>query len=105
MGIKNHFYKIGGLIFESKSDYLFFKNIDNNINDYVTLVKNGKDIKKIFNKFNNIIVKETYFYAREELDELFINATTLLSYENTRFNDDYEVGKCFFDKIKIIEFN
>ena len=41
----------------------------------------------------------------EEIDGLFANATQLLCYEDTIFDTDYKVGCCFFDKIKLIEFD
>ena len=37
------------------------------------------------------------------MDGLFKNATGLLCYEGTRFDTDYNVGRCFFDKIDIRE--
>lgn len=99
-------FKIGGLIFDSLNDYQLFKDIDRNINQTVNSVNNGNiDLIEFFNKIKNINVKETYCDASEEMDDLFRNATTLLCYENTRYKNDYEVGKCFFDKINILRFN
>ena len=98
-------FKVGGLLFDSKEDYLLFKNIDKNINDTVKLVKDGSiDLNKVFNDVKPISVKECYYDAREELDGLFENATGLLCYEGTRFVIEYKVGCCFFDKINVIEY-
>ena len=99
-------FKVGGLIFDSEDDYLLFKNIDINITQTVKSVENGSiDINEFFNKIKKINVKESYYDAAEEMDELFENATELLCYEGTRFNTDYKVGCCFFDKINIIEYD
>ena len=38
------------------------------------------------------------------MEGLFKNATGLLCYEGTRYENDYNVGCCFFDKINIIEY-
>ena len=101
----NNNFKIKGLIFDSEEDYNILKNIDNNIDHAVRLVKNGSiDITEVFNNIKKINVKECYYEAREELDGLFINATSLLMYEGTRFQNDYKVGCCFFDKINVIEY-
>ena len=98
-------FKIKGLIFDSEEDYNILKNIDNNIDHAVRLVKNGSiDITEVFNNIKKINVKECYYEAREELDGLFKNATSLLAYEDTRFVNDYKVGCRFFDKINVIEY-
>ena len=98
-------FKIGGLIFDSKEDYLIYKNIDKNINQTVKLVKDGSiELKDVFKDVKTINVKECYYEACEELDGLFINATELLCYEGTRFNIDYKVGCIFFDKIDILQY-
>ena len=96
-------FKVGGLIFDSEEDYLILKNIDRNINQIVKSVKDGIiDLKDVFNNVKTINVQESYYDAREEMDVLFKNATGLLCYEDTRFVTDYEVGRCFFDKIHIL---
>ena len=98
-------FKVGGLIFDSEDDYLLFKDIDRNISQTVKSVGDGSiDLKDFFNKINRINVKESYYDAREEMDGLFKNTTDLLCYEDTRFDTDYKVGCCFFDKINIIEY-
>ena len=99
-------FKVGGLIFDSEDDYLEFKNIDLNIKQTVQLVKEGIiDINEFFNKVEKINVKESYYDAAEEMDGLFENVIELLCYEGTRFQTDYKVGCCFFDKINIIEYH
>ena len=99
-------FKVGGLIFDSEDDYQLFKDIDRNISQTVKSVEYGDiDLKEIFNKVKKINVKECYYDAREEMDGLFSNATELLCYEGTRFNTDYKVGCCFFDKINIKEYS
>ena len=101
----NNNFKIKGLIFDSEEDYNILKNIDNNIDHAVRLVKNGSiDITEVFNNIKKINVKECYYEAGEELDGLFKNATELLCYEGTPFNIDYKVGCCFFDKIDILQY-
>ena len=101
----NNNFEIKGLIFDSEEDYNILKNIDNNIDHVVRLVKNGSiDITEVFNNIKKINVKECYYEAREELDGLFKNATELLCYEGTPFNIDYKVGCCFFDKIDILQY-
>ena len=98
-------FKVGGLIFDSEDDYLLFKDIDRNISQTVKSVEDGSiDLKDFFNKINRINVKESYYDAREEMDGLFQNATGLLCYEGTRFDNNYKVGCCFFNKINIIEY-
>ena len=98
-------FKIKGLIFDSEEDYNILKNIDNNIDNLVKLVNDGIiDITEVFKNIKKINVKECYYEAREELDGLFINATSLLMYEGTRFQNDFKVGCCFFDKINVKEY-
>ena len=66
---KTNSFKIGGLIFDSKEDYLILKNIDRNINQTVKLVKDGIiDLKDVFNNVKTINVKESYYEASEEID-------------------------------------
>ena len=97
-------FRVRGLIFDSEEEYQIFKSLDEKINQVVQSVKDGSiDLKDYFNNIRSINVEETYFYAREELDGLFKNATYLLSYEDTRFVTDYKVGCCFFDKINVIK--
>ena len=98
-------FKVGGLLFDSKEDYLLFKNIDKNINDTVKSVKDGSiDLNKVFNNVKPIKVIECYYEAREELDGLFENTTGLLCYEGTTLVTEYKVGCCFFDKINMIKY-
>ena len=98
-------FKVGGLIFDSEEDYLILKNIDSNINQIVKTVEDDSiDLKDVFNNVKTINVEESYYDAREEMDGLFKNATGLLCYEDTRFETDYKVGCCFFNKINIIEY-
>ena len=98
-------FKIHGLLFDSKEDYNIFKNIDKNINQTVKLVNDGIiDIKDVFNNVKKITVRESYYDAGDDLDLIFLNATSLLMYEGTRFVNDYKVGCCFFDKINLIEY-
>ena len=97
-------FRVHGLIFDSEEDYLNFKRLDEKINQVVQLVKEGSiDLKYFFYNIKTINIEETYFYAREELDGLFKNATYLLSYEDTRFDIEYKVGRYFFDKINVIK--
>ena len=99
-------FNVGGLIFDSKEDYLLFKNIDKNIRDTVKSVKDGRiDLTEVFNNVKTINVEEMYYNAREEMDGLFANATGLLCYEGTIFHTTYKVGCCFFDKINVISFD
>ena len=109
MGFKTNIcnlFKVGGLIFDSEDDYQLFKDIDRNITQTVKSVEDGSiDLKEFFNKVKKINVKESYYNAREEMDDLFKNTTKLLCYEDTRFDNDYKVGCCFFDKINIIEYS
>ena len=101
----NNNFKIKGLIFDSEEDYNILKNIDNNIDHVVRLVKNGSiDITEVFNNIKKINVKECYYEARGELEGLFINATRSLVYEGTRFQNDFKVGCRFFDKINVKEY-
>ena len=103
--IKSLPFKIEGLLFDNKEDYLLFKNIDKNIRETVKSVEDGSiDLKDVFNNIKKINVEEMYYGAREEMDGLFKNATGLLCYEGTRFVTNYKVGCCFFDKINIINY-
>ena len=96
---------VRGLIFDSEEDYQILKNIDSNIKQTVELVNDGIiDLKDVFNNVKSFNVEESYFDTREELDGLFKNATELLCYEGTRFQNDYKVGCCFFDKINVIKY-
>ena len=106
MGFKSkNIFRINGLIFDSEEEYDIFKNIDKNIHNIVKSVNDGSiDLKDFFNYIMNINVKECYYEASEELDGLFKNATQLLCYEGTRFNIDYKVAHCFFDKINVIKY-
>ena len=93
-------YKIGGLIFDSIEDYLLLKNLDDNINTHVKLIKDDCfDMESFFNRFEKVNVTESYYGAKEELDVLFENATNLLSYEGTRFITEYKVGCCFLIRL------
>lgn len=94
--------KVGGLVFDSVDDYLLLKNVDDNIKQTVKLIEDGSiDLKEYFNNIKKINVKETYYGAAEELEGLFVNASYLLCFEGTRFDNDCKVGRCFFKKIKI----
>ena len=107
MGIKSKTnqidnYKIGGLIFDSKEDYLILKNIDKNIYQTVKLVNDGQiKLKDVFKDIKKINVKECYYDAEDELDGIFLNATSLLTYEDTPFVNDYLVGIKFFEILNI----
>ena len=97
-------FKVGGLIFDSEDDYQLFKDIDRNITQIVKSVEDNLiDLKEVFNNIKKINVKESYYDAREEMDGLFKNATSLLCFEGTRLESYYKVGCCFFDKIIIIK--
>lgn len=97
--------KINGLIFNSEEDYKKLKNIDNNINNIVQLVKNGViDINDVFKSMDGIDVEETYPDAYDEVDGLFKNAASLLSYEGTRYITEYKVACKFFNIIDVIEY-
>ena len=98
-------FRVRGLIFDSEEDYQILKNIDSNINQTVKSVNDGSiDLKDVFNNVKTFNVEESYFDTREELDNLFKNATELLCYEDTRFVNEYKVGCCFFDKINVIKY-
>ena len=104
--INSNQFTVGGLIFDCEDDYLLLKNIDKNIEETVKIVNEGNiNFEDIFNNIKSIYVKESYFDAREELDGLFSNATSLLCYEGTHLINDYKVGCCFFSKINIIEYS
>ena len=98
-------YKIGGLIFDSKEDYLLLKNLDNSLNSHIELIKDDcYDLEEFFNRIEEVNVTESYYNAKEELDNLFENATKLLCYEGIEFIIEYKVGCCFFDKINVLEY-
>ena len=98
-------FRVRGLLFDSEEDYQILKNIDNNIKQTVKSVNDGIiDLEDVFNNVKTFNVEESYFNTREELDNLFKNATELLMYEGTRFVNDYKVGCCFFDKINVIKY-
>ena len=102
---KSQQYKLSGLIFDCEEDYLIFKNLDKNIYKTVKLVNDGKiNINDVFKDIKNITVKEAYYNAEDELDGTFLNATSLLMYEDTRFENDYLVGIKFFEKINVIDY-
>ena len=103
--VSNKSFKINGLIFDCEEDYNKLKNIDNNINGIVHLVKNGIiDINDVFKSIDTIIVEETYPDAYDEVDGLFKNATSLLVYEDTHYDTEYKVACKFFDKIDVIDY-
>ena len=103
--VNNKSFKINGLIFDCEEDYNKLKNIDNNINNIVHLVKNGIiDINDVFKTIDTIFVEETYPDAYDEVDGLFKNTTSLLAYEGTRFITEYKVACKFFDKIDVIDY-
>ena len=98
-------FRVRGLIFDSEEDYQILKNIDSNIKQTVKSVNDGIiDLKDVFKNIKTFNVEESYYDAGDELDVIFINATSLLMYEGTRFENDYKVGCCFFDKINVIEY-
>ena len=98
-------FKVGGLIFDCREDYIMFTNIDKNIKDTVKSLKDGNiDFNELFSNIKTINVKECYYEAREELDVLFKNATGLLCFEGTRLDTEYKVGCCFFDKVNVIRY-
>ena len=104
----NQKFKIAGLLFESKKDYITLKKCDINIDIFTLLINKIKTFKleNLFSKETKIFnVKETYYNAGENLDGLFPKATALLCYEGTRFIDDYKVGCAFFDKINLIKYS
>ena len=98
-------FKIGGLIFDSEEDYLVFENIDKNMFKIVDLVDDSIILlNEVFNNVKTIHVKERYYNSREEIYDLFKIAGYLLTLKNTVFNNDYEVGRCFFDKIIFLKY-
>ena len=99
----NNNFQIGGLIFDSKEDYLLLKFLDNSIESHLKLIKDD-NFKDFFSNFKKVNVRETYVDAREELDSLFNNTTNLLCYEGTRYNNEYKFACCFFDNINVIEY-
>ena len=108
MGFKikeNKSFKLGGLIFDSEEDYKSLKRVDDNIFNIVNLVKTSSaNLDNIFNNIKSINVKECYPDAYDEADELFINATSLLIYEDIPDSIEYKVACKFFLKINLKEF-
>ena len=102
---KSKLFKLSGLTFDSKEDYNLFKNLDKNIPEIVKKVNNGTvNLEDIFNDVKCIKVRENYYNACDELDGTFINSTSLLMYEGTRYINEYKIGCKFFDKIEVIDF-
>ena len=102
---KSKLFKLSGLTFDCREDYILFKNLDNFIPEIVEKVNNRElNLEDVFKNVKCIRVKENYFNACDELDGTFLNATNLLMYEGTRYINDYKIGCKFFDKIKVIEF-
>ena len=100
--IKQKGFQIGGLIFDSEEDYKSLKKVDDNI---FNIVKNSSaDLDNIFNNIKPINVTETYPDAYDEIDELFINATSLLLYESIPGSIEFKVAYKFFLKINLKEF-
>ena len=98
-------FKIGGLMFDSEEDYLIFKNIDKNMFNIVTLVDDSIILlNEVFNNVKTINVKERYYNSREEIYDLFQIAGYLITLKDTVFKNDYEVGRCFFDKIIFLKY-
>ena len=108
MGFKikeNKSFKLGGLIFDSEEDYKSLKRVDDNIFNIVNLVKTSSaNLDNIFNNIKSINVLETYPDAYDEVDELFVNATSLLLYEDIPGSIEYKVACKFFLKINLKEF-
>ena len=99
MGFKKSF-KLGGLIFDSKKDFISLKRVDENIFSIIELVKKSSDnLSNIFNNIKSINVKETYPDAYDEVDGLFTNTTSLLIYEKDSI--EYKVAFKFFLKINL----
>ena len=99
---KSKGYQIGGLIFDSEEDYKSLKRVDNNIFNIVKLVKNSsEDLENIFNNIKPINVTETYPDAYDEIDGVYVNATSLLIYENDPSSIEYKVAMKFFLRINL----
>ena len=99
---KSKGYQIGGLIFDSEEDYKSLKRVDNNIFNIVKLVKNSSaDLENIFNNIKPINVTETYPDAYDEIDGVYVNATSLLIYENDPSSIEYKVAMKFFLRINL----
>ena len=99
---KSKGYQIGGLIFDSEEDYKSLKRVDNNIFNIVKLVKNSSaDLENIFNNIKPINVIETYPDAYDEIDGVYVNATSLLIYENDPSSIEYKVACKFFLRINL----
>ena len=107
MGIKQPYkpksFKLNGLIFDSEKDYKGLKRVDDNIFNIVKLVKNSSaDLDNIFNNIKSINVTETYPGAYDEIDGIYPNATSLLSYEDDPGDcEEYKVACKFFLKINL----
>ena len=100
-------YKVGGLIFPSKSRYEDLKGIDSGCKNIISDFNDEKDLQDFFNKISPIKVIETYPEAREEMDGLFPNITGLLCYEiygtsNLR-EKCYKFADKFFSKFEYID--
>ena len=95
-------FQIGGLVFDSEDDYLLLKNVDDNIKQTAKLFKNGSiDLEEYFDNIKTIRVKENYLGADDEIEVLFKNASYLLYYDESKFDTDCKVARCFFNKIEI----
>ena len=98
-------FKLNGLIFDSEEDYKSLKRVDENIFNIVNLVKSSSaNLENIFNNIKSINVTETYPDAYDEADELFVNATSLLLYEEIPGSIEYKVACKFFLKFNLIEY-
>ena len=99
-------FRVGGLTFDSEEDYLNFKRLDEKIKQVVQSVKDGSiDLKDYFDNIKSINIEENYPDAREELDGLFKNATDLIIYKDIIFDTENKVGRCFFNKINVVEYS
>ena len=91
-------YKVGGLIFPSKSRFEEFEEIDRGCKKIILDFNYEKYLQDFFNKIRPIKVIESYPYAREELDGLFPNILGLLTYELYGTRNTREKCKKFSDK-------
>ena len=99
-------FRVRGLTFDSEEDYLNFKRLDEKIKQVVQSVKDGSiDLKDYFDNIKSINIEENYPDAREELDGLFKNATDLIIYKDIIFDTENKVGRCFFNKINVVEYS
>ena len=95
-------FEVGGLTFDSQDDYIYFKSLDEKINQVVQSVKDGSiDLESYFDNIKSISVKENYPDAREVFDGMFKNATELLIYNDLSFEIENKVGNYFFKKINV----